>query len=290
MNNITPQILAKNEDVNNYENPKISIIIPFGGNDSLRNRNFNHCIDSIDSQKFKNFEVIIVEQSLDGNLYKDWVKKRGYNWIGINDPLDRGFNLSWCRNVGAKKAKGEKIILLDSDICFEPEYLENVAKSDYLFCGGSNNYHWIRDESITRRFEKNRDFNFVYTCKGDKKNSIIRFSSFSGDNGFGAVLIFNRKWFLSVFKGYVEDFFLYGWEDKAAVEIIKKLLDLSDNKDLPFINYDLVHLSHGNKNFVNLGKNEDLYDKIKNISKDLWMNMTENLNLGSLDSPSILLK
>ena len=35
---------------------------------------------------------------------------------------------------------------------------------------------------------------------------------------------------------------------------------------------------------------KDLYDKIKNISKDLWINMTENLNLGSLDSPSILLK
>jgi glycosyltransferase involved in cell wall biosynthesis len=42
--------------------------------------------------------------------------------------MNRGFNLSWCRNVGAKHARGEKIILMDSDMCFESEYLDQVAK------------------------------------------------------------------------------------------------------------------------------------------------------------------
>jgi glycosyltransferase involved in cell wall biosynthesis len=272
------------------KDPKISIIISFGGNDPLRNRNFKHCIDSIDLQNFKDFEVIVVEQSLDGNLYKQWVTERGYKWVGIKDPMERGFNLSWCRNVGAKKARGEKIILLDSDICFGSEYLDKVNETDYPFCGGASNYHWIRDENATRMFEEGRNFNWVYNYKNHTKRSILRFSPFSGENGFGAVLVFNREWFLNVFGGYPEDFFLYGWEDKAAVEIIKKLLCINDNMLLPFVNYEVIHLSHGDKNYENLKKNEILYNRIKDISVDEWIDMVNSLEFGSTVSPNIIIK
>ena len=49
---------------------KLSIIIPTGGSDHLRNRNFNECLSAIKSQRFTDYEVIVVEQSLDGNFYK----------------------------------------------------------------------------------------------------------------------------------------------------------------------------------------------------------------------------
>jgi glycosyltransferase involved in cell wall biosynthesis len=49
---------------------KLSIILPTGGNDHLRNRNFNECLTCIKNQTFVDYEVIVVEQSLDNNFYK----------------------------------------------------------------------------------------------------------------------------------------------------------------------------------------------------------------------------
>ena len=272
------------------ESPKISVIIPYGGNDSLRDRNLRHCLNSIALQTYPDYEVIIVEQSIDGNFYKKWLTEQGVRWIGINDPLNRGFNLSWCRNVGAKQARGERIVLMDSDMCFESEYLDRVAKSPEFFCGGAKLYHWVRDERVTRIFESGRNFNGVYSYgQGNHRDPVFRFKPFVSGNGFGAVLVFDKNWFINVFKGYPENFFQYGWEDKAGVEIIKKLLDINNNEDLPVIDYEIIHLSHGNKNFSNMRTNEDLYDRIKNMPKQQWIDIGSSVDFGNLESPKILI-
>ena len=49
---------------------RISVIMPTGGNDPQRNRNFNECLQCIKNQTFTDYEVIVVEQTLDGNFYK----------------------------------------------------------------------------------------------------------------------------------------------------------------------------------------------------------------------------
>ena len=270
-------------------NPKLSIIIPVAGNDQLRNRNFEQCIKCILNQNFLDYEVIIVEQSLDNNYYKSAIEKKGFKWIGIKDPHNRGFNLSWCRNVGAKNANGEKLVLMDADMVFESEYFNRIIENKEMFAGGASKYHWISQESITEGFVKTKDFNWIYNYGlGRPKDYIFRFEPFSNGCGYGAILIFNREWYWNIFGGYPEDFFRYGWEDKAAVEIIKGLLNISEDKDLSKIDYEVIHLSHFSKDSKNMKKNEEIYKKIKMLDKKDLSKKIKLMNLGEIDSPKII--
>lgn len=266
--------------------PKISVIVPIGGNDALRGRNFMQCVRCIQEQKFTDYEVIIVEQSIDGSFYREWLKQKGFRWIGIKDPYNRGFNLSWCRNVGARLAEGEKIILMDADMVFEENYFQAVANDNSKFAGGSNAYHWIFQESATHLYDKYRNFEQIYTYgAGGPKDPIFRFEPFTRGCGYGAVLVFDRKWYWEEFGGYPEDFFKYGWEDKAAIEIIKDLLSITEDTDLPKINYPIIHLSHFAKDGTNMAINEGLYNKTRVMDKSLIVSMAKKLNLGNPEKP-----
>jgi glycosyltransferase involved in cell wall biosynthesis len=268
--------------------PKISIVIPTAGNDFLRSRNFAQCIRSIEDQNFKEYEVIIVEQSLDGNFYKEIFKSKGFRWIGIKDPEDRGFNLSWCRNVGAKLANGEKIILMDADMVFESEYLDKVYENKDPFAGGAYEYHWINNEIVTSEFCRSRNFEYVYKYgKGEPRDPVFRFNPFTRGCGYGAVLVYNKDWYWNEFGGYPEDFFKYGWEDKAAIEIVKEILGIKNDDSLPRIDYRIIHLSHYSKDTRNMKKNEELFNKIVSRNKFVISRDLKNLELGNIDSPRI---
>ena len=115
---------------------RLSIILPTGGNDHLRNRNFNECLSAIKNQTFTDYEVIVVEQALDGNFYKRSNPIIPYKHIAIKDPQNRGFNLSWCRNVGAREANGELIVLMDSDFVFENNYFTVISQFAGEFAAG----------------------------------------------------------------------------------------------------------------------------------------------------------
>ena len=272
-------------------NPLISVIISCAGNDFQRDRNFNECLKSLSVQSYKKYEVFIIEQSLDGKFYKENVKERfGFNWIGIKDPEDRGFNLSWCRNVGARIANGDKIILMDADMVFESEYLDVVSKDYNVFAGGANPYYWIRNEKVTKEYLNTDNFNSIREYWAREGNrAVSKFSPFDGINGYGAVLVFNKKWFWKSFGGYPEDFFRYGWEDKAAVELIKKILGINNDYEIPRINYEIAHLSHEGKDFNNLKENEMIYKKIKFMSKNEWIDTISKYDLGNINHPTSVL-
>ena len=266
--------------------PKISVVIPVAGNDPLRSRNFDHCIKSLQSQDFKEFEIIVVEQDISGLYFKKFVEELGFRWIGIKDPLNRGFNLSWCRNVGAKESLGEKIVLMDADMSFESGYLSAVMKNTSMFAGGASLYHWINKEEVTRVFDANRNFKYIYNFgNGEPKDPVFRFSPFTRGCGYGAVLVFNREWFCETFGGYPEDFYRYGYEDKAAIEIIKELLAIENDEDLSKIDYQIVHLSHFNKDVANMKINERLFNTIKSMNKIELSARLKSLNLGDSAGP-----
>lgn len=270
--------------------PVISVVIPFGGKDSSRERNLLQCLLCLSEQTLKNFEIIIVEQSLDGNYYQEWVKDKGIRWIGISDPLNRGFNLSWCRNVGVRESNGKKVVLLDSDMCFESEYLQKVLESNSVFSLGAKLYHWIRKEDVTSIYIRDRDFKRMYIhSEGGQTDDVHRFFSIDRDNGSGASLVFDKKWYLDSFGGYCEDFFRYGWEDKAGIEVIKKILNIKTKEELDVIEYDMIHLSHGGKDYKNLKTNEALFESIKEMDIKEWIDKTKNNPLGDKKSPKIIL-
>lgn len=98
---------------------KFSIIIPVYNVEKYIKR----CLDSVFNQTYKDFEVIVVN---DGSTDKSMNIVKEYNVNIINS---EHVEVSEARNKGAKKAKGEYIIFLDSDDYWENKLLENITKS-----------------------------------------------------------------------------------------------------------------------------------------------------------------
>ena len=269
---------------------RLSIVIPTAGYNPFRARNFEQCLKSIKAQTFSDYEIIVVEQSLDGKFYKG--DNNSYRHIKIKDPdIRRGFNLSWCRNVGARHATGDKLILMDADMVFKNEYFSEVDKDTNPFAGGAKTYYWIREEAVTSNFIEGGLFEMVYErSTPNHLDPVFKFETFTNGCGYGAVLVFDKKWYWESFGGYPEDFFRYGWEDKAAIQIIKHALGVSKDTDLPKIDYEIIHLSHGDKNYTNLSMNEEIHNKIKNSDKNRLISLLKSSDLGDINQPKIIFK
>ena len=88
--------------------PEISVIIPLYNKENI----INQCVDSILSQSFENFELIIVNDgSTDNSL--EIVKSIHDDRIRIIEQKNGG--PSKARNTGVKKANGDWIYFIDAD-------------------------------------------------------------------------------------------------------------------------------------------------------------------------------
>ena len=105
---------------------KISVIIPFYSNFKLLKR----AIYSVQSQSFKNYELIIIydnpEDKENIKLLKEFVKKRKIEVLINKKNLGAGLS----RNKGIRKAKGEFIAFLDSDDIWKKNKLR--IQYDYM--------------------------------------------------------------------------------------------------------------------------------------------------------------
>ena len=266
---------------------RISVIIPTGGNDPQRNRNFGECLKCIKDQTFTDYEVIVVEQSLDGNFYKSSNHILDYEHIGIIDPQNRGFNLSWCRNVGARKSIGDIIILMDSDFVFEKDYFDVISKFEGDFAAGAETYYWCNTEEPTSEWLRTKDFNVFRDRGAGPRDPVFKFRSMSRGCGYGAILVYNRDFFWNVMGGYNENFFRYGWEDKATTEMIKVLLN-RDDESMDRIPYEAAHLSHRGKDVRNLNINESLFNRFTNMNQYSLSTILKESEMGKINSPTII--
>jgi len=264
---------------------RLSIILSVAGNDPKRTRNFNECIGCIEKQTFTGYEIIVVEQILDGKIYKT---SKSHKHIKIEDKQSRRFNLSWCRNVGAREACGDTLILLDSDMVFESDYLEKISKFDGMFAAGAETYYWSRNKA-TDDWLANHDFNIFRRLGGDnhKVAEVFRFRSMTVGCGYGASLVYNRNWFLDCFGGYNENFFGYGWEDKAATDTIKVLLSKTD-ETLCRIPAEVAHLHHNGCSRADMLKNEKLYLKFKEYDQHNLASLIKTAHVGKKTEPTLI--
>ena len=99
--------------------PKFSIIVPVYNTEKYVKR----CLDSIKSQSFKDYEVIIVNDGSTDNS-SDTISKYPYKVINQENQ-----GLSMARNNGVKDANGEYLIFLDSDDYIEKDLLKEINKS-----------------------------------------------------------------------------------------------------------------------------------------------------------------
>ena len=266
---------------------KLSIILPTGGSDHLRNRNFNECLTCIKNQTFTDYEVIVVEQSLDNNFYKQSNSIIPYKHIGISDPQNRGFNLSWCRNVGAREAQGEIIVLMDSDFVFENNYFQVISEFKGEFAAGAETYYWCNAEDPTSDWLMNKDFNSFRKKGAGPRDPVFKFRSMSRGCGYGAILVYNKEWFWNTMGGYNENFFRYGWEDKATTEMIKSLLS-KDDESMFRIQYEAAHLNHRSKDVRNININESLFNKFTSMDQFELSNRIKEANVGKRSQPSLI--
>ncbi len=126
----------------NISAPKISIIIPVFNVEPYIRR----CLDSIKSQTFTDFEVIIVDDSSpDGSIKiaEEFVKSDPRFKIIAN----RHNGVGEARNTGLQHAAGEYVAFIDSDDFIAPTYLEKLYNAceingaDISYCAFTYYFH-----------------------------------------------------------------------------------------------------------------------------------------------------
>lgn len=105
--------------------PKISIVIPVYKVEKTLKR----CVDSVISQSFSDFEVILVNDGSPdrcGDICDDYVKR--YDFVSVIHQENAG--LSSARNAGLQRACGEYVMFLDSDDYLDTDCLTHVYRND----------------------------------------------------------------------------------------------------------------------------------------------------------------
>ncbi len=138
------------------ENVKISVIIPnYNGSKYIIN-----CIKSLESQTYKDFEVIIIDDGSTDNSVKiieEYIKISKMK-ISLINQFNQ--NAAVARNRGIEIAKGEFFYFIDSDDELYDEnvlltIISNIDESDLLI----GNYVLINEDgTIMSKYENNKDF------------------------------------------------------------------------------------------------------------------------------------
>jgi glycosyltransferase involved in cell wall biosynthesis len=194
-----------------------SIIIPWKSSSEQRIQNFNRLLNCLDTQTYKDFELIIVEQQTPTSLISD-IKS-----TIILKTDHENFNKSWCINVGARKAKYQQLLIVDADSLFDRDFLENINK--YM---------------ISNHFPIFLCWDTIVAEAGRDNPNERRVPS-KNLRTLGGVWTVDKDFFFKDFGGMNESFFGYGGEDNGAYERACFLLGLSL---VPTMTYILRHQYH----------------------------------------------
>ena len=136
--------------------PKVSVIVPVYKVEKY----IGKCIESILSQTFKDFELILVDDGSPDNSGKicDEYAQKDARILVIHK--ENG-GVSSARNVGISKSNGEWLCFIDSDDSVEQDYIENFGLDQY------------KSELFIQGYKK--------VVKNEVKE-IHDFANFSGDN------------------------------------------------------------------------------------------------------------
>ena len=152
-------------------NPLISVVIPTKNRAKLIPR----AIESVLSQDYEDYEIIIVENNSDKKTfaYYDTLKKYDNIKIVVYKP-ENGFNYSAINNYGVKFASGEHYILLNNDVeIITPEWIEEMlmySQRDDIGAVGAMLYYpndTIQHAGVTIGVLTLAGHNFKHSHRGD---------------------------------------------------------------------------------------------------------------------------
>lgn len=151
------------------ETYKFSIIVPIYNSSKY----LHECLQSIISQSFKNYEIILIDDGSTDNslsICKEYKKK--FNNIIIKSKKNGG--VSSARNVGIGLSRGKYLIFVDSDDIMSSDMLsvvnDNIDNNDLLVFGYFKKYL-----NKSKKFNSNNNYNLF-----EKKNLIYTDENVSG--------------------------------------------------------------------------------------------------------------
>lgn len=208
----------------------ISVIVPVGGGREERQHRLKHSLQCVRKSKYHDYEIVLVEQSIDGNFYYESFDHDIYVKIRHNE-----FNPGWCRNVGVRHAKGDLIVLMDMDIVFPTHLLNEVSDiTDFIFGAHLISYNTYAE---SEELYNTGDLDSFLLKNGYALYSPKTYGAMGG-------LLCMPKWqFFDKFGGYVENFFRWGLEDKEFAERIASQYNTTP-QNLPCLPIKAGHLCH----------------------------------------------
>jgi len=168
----------------------------------ITNYNLSHlifnAIDSVINQSYKPIEIILVDDCSKNNPKDFFTKIKKYKNLKYFY-LNKNHGLSYARNYGLKKAKGEFVCFLDADDTFPKYSVESrvnklINNPEYNVVCGSTNYF-------------NSNNNFMYLKEVDKSrlnkiNSSLEYLNCSGTPFITATIMYRKEVFKEI--GYYD--------------------------------------------------------------------------------------
>ena len=116
---------------------KISIVLPtYNGEEDIE-----ECLESLEKQTFKDFELIIIDDGSEDNTRK-LLDSLGYKYYKNEQNLGFAKTL----NKGIRLSEGEYILILDQDMVFEKDYLLKMIEKNNDFVSGRMYYYHQKDK------------------------------------------------------------------------------------------------------------------------------------------------
>lgn len=182
---------------------KISIVIPNYNGEKY----FKKCIESINLQNFKDYELIVIDNASTDSDYS-WIKE---DQSIIFKRLEKNYGFSKAVNKGIKLSKSEYVLLLNNDTVLKQDFLakllETIEKDKNIFAVSSKMIQYNNQDRID---DAGDEYNILgWTRKIGDGKSIKEFTAKRKVFSACAGAALYRK---SVFEkiGYFdEDFFAY---------------------------------------------------------------------------------
>ena len=124
-----------------------------------REKDIIPCIESVLNQNFKDYEIVIIDQS-DNNLTEKAVENFKKDFILYKHIQEKGLSLS--RNIGIKMCKGDFICFLDDDATYSLDFLwkanEILKKNKELIAIMGRIYDKNTDRYLLKSMEREESF------------------------------------------------------------------------------------------------------------------------------------
>ena len=205
----------------------LSVIIPIS--DVLRKDNIEMVVHVLKGQSFRDFETVLVEQVIkDEGYVMHYSHLDVERYVPIANLGNGLFCKTWCMNVGARVAKGDRYLFLDGDVVFDEHYLKAVSEYEGpWFVAWDQNFYYI--PQTTKDVLQARK---VYVPPGKGSGC-----SLFGNPGMAVA--YDRKFFWESFGGHHEGYFAWGGEDNDSAWRAATLT--GGFRSMP---YKIMHLDH----------------------------------------------